>query len=211
MALTKENKIIVGIGALGVAILGVMFYRKKQQETAQESEPATETPAVQVPATKPTQGATLNKNLILKVGSKGLEVRELQRLLGFTGKGIDGDFGKLTLGALQKAKGVTQISLNAFVAKATPKPVATLPKTTYIKTPAVGSKLMCVKDETQLYGSRQNADKTYSKIDPIWIGGILNYGDEAGIFKAHKSNGDFLILHNGALKFISGLAVKTIK
>lgn len=209
MALTKENKIIVGIGALGVAILGVMFYRKKQQETAQENEPATETPAVQVPATTPTQGATLNKNLILKVGSKGIEVRELQRLLGVS---IDGIFGsKETLPALQKSKGVSQISLNAFIAKTPAKPVVSLPKTTFIKTPAVGSKLMCIKDKTQLYGSRQNADKSYSKTEPFWSGGILDYGDEAGTYLAAKSNGDFLIQFGSIKAFVNGLNVKTIK
>ena len=32
MKLTKENKIIVGIGAAGVAILGFLFYKKSQKE-----------------------------------------------------------------------------------------------------------------------------------------------------------------------------------
>lgn len=207
MKLTKENKIIVGIGALGVAVLGFMFYRKKQQETAQESTPATETPAVQVPATTtPVKGATLNKNLILRVGSKGLEVRELQRLLGIT---IDGVFGsKETLPALQKAKGVSQISLNGFLAKTTTKPVATLPKTTFVKTPAVGAKLMCIKDGTKVFASRQNADKTYSKGDVLDL--ILNYGDEAGTYLASKSNGDFLVKRGIMYRFVSGLNVKTI-
>lgn len=207
MKLTKENKIIVGIGALGVAVLGFMFYRKKQQENTQEATPATETPTVQIPATKPTTGATLNKNLILRVGSKGLEVRELQRLLGIT---IDGIFGsKQTLPALQKAKGVNQISLNAFVAKATTKPVSTLPKTTFIKTPVVGAKLMCIKDGTKVFASRQNADKTYSKGDVLDL--ILNYGDEAGTYLASKSNGDFLVKRGIMYRFVSGLNVKTIK
>lgn len=70
----------------------------------------------------PTQAITLpktiapsiNKNLILKLGSKGAEVRELQRLLGFKGKGIDGIFGKNTLSALKAKKHVSQITLNKF-------------------------------------------------------------------------------------------------
>lgn len=58
-----------------------------------------------------TASVAMNKNLLLKMGSKGLEVRELQRLLGIT---IDGDFGTKTLTALQSKKGVSQITLANF-------------------------------------------------------------------------------------------------
>lgn len=61
-----------------------------------------------------TIAPSLNRNLVLKFGSKGLEVRELQPLLGFTGKNIDGIFGKNTLLALQKKKRVSTITLNKF-------------------------------------------------------------------------------------------------
>jgi len=61
-----------------------------------------------------TIAVSLNRNLILKTGSKGAEVRELQRLLGFTGKGIDGIFGKNTLAVLKAKKQVSQIALNKF-------------------------------------------------------------------------------------------------
>jgi hypothetical protein len=61
-----------------------------------------------------TIALSLNRNLILKTGSKGAEVRELQRLLGFTGKGIDGIFGKNTLASLKAKKQVSQITLNKF-------------------------------------------------------------------------------------------------
>lgn len=57
---------------------------------------------------------TLNAKLILKKGSKGAEVRELQKRLGFTGSNIDGDFGAKTLAALLAQKKVSQISLAAF-------------------------------------------------------------------------------------------------
>ena len=132
----------------------------------------------------------------------------MQRLLGIK---IDGIFGsKETLPALQRAKKVSQISLNVFLAKAPVAPAATLPKTTFIKAPVVGAKLMCTKNGTQLYNSRQNADKTYSKTEVFWSGGILNFGDEAGTFLAHKSNGDFLIQFGGIKAFVNGLNVKVI-
>ena len=68
---------------------------------------------------------TLNKEKVLKKGSSGAEVSELQRLLkkqynaylgtsGINGDGVDGDFGTKTETALKDAKGVTEISLNNF-------------------------------------------------------------------------------------------------
>jgi hypothetical protein len=68
------------------------------------------------------QAETLDKEKVLKKGSKGAEVVELQRILlkdysadlGKTGvneDGIDGDFGRLTENALMKAKNVKEIAL----------------------------------------------------------------------------------------------------
>ena len=64
----------------------------------------------------------LDKTKILKKGSTGSEVSELQRILakdysanlgntGVNNDGIDGDFGVLTETALKKAKGVIEIAL----------------------------------------------------------------------------------------------------
>lgn len=66
---------------------------------------------------------TLDKTKVLKRGSQGLEVSELQRILkkdynaklGETGEnkdGIDGDFGILTEVALKQVKGVSETTLN---------------------------------------------------------------------------------------------------
>lgn len=63
------------------------------------------------PIAAKTVTSSLNAKLLLKKGSKGNEVRELQRLLGVK---IDGDFGVNTLAALQAQKGVSQITLAAF-------------------------------------------------------------------------------------------------
>jgi peptidoglycan hydrolase-like protein with peptidoglycan-binding domain len=51
---------------------------------------------------------------MLKKGSKGLEVKELQKRLGFKGADIDGDFGTKTESALFAMKAVKQTSLNQF-------------------------------------------------------------------------------------------------
>jgi hypothetical protein len=65
-------------------------------------------------AAKTVTTTALNPTLVLKKGSKGLEVRELQKRLGFTGSNVDGDFGAKTLTALQAQKKVSQITLAAF-------------------------------------------------------------------------------------------------
>lgn len=68
------------------------------------------------------QAENLDEEKVLKKGSKGAEVAELQRILlkdfsadlGKTGvneDGIDGDFGTLTENALMKAKNVKEIAL----------------------------------------------------------------------------------------------------
>lgn len=68
----------------------------------------------------------LDENRILGIGSKGAEVAALQRALiaeGFALPkfGVDGDFGKETLAALQQARGVDEITLKAFNATKTAK------------------------------------------------------------------------------------------
>ena len=65
---------------------------------------------------------TLDEEKVLKKGSQGAEVSELQRALikdysanlgnsGVNKDGIDGDFGLKTEVALKRAKGVTEIAL----------------------------------------------------------------------------------------------------
>jgi hypothetical protein len=71
------------------------------------------------------QTETLDEEKVLKKGSQGAEVSELQRILkkdynadlgksGVNEDGIDGDFGLLTEVALKKAKNVTEITLKDF-------------------------------------------------------------------------------------------------
>lgn len=69
-----------------------------------------------------SESLTLDENKVLKKGSQGAEVKQLQKFLkkdynaelGDSGEnqdGIDGDFGLLTEVALKKAKNVTEIAL----------------------------------------------------------------------------------------------------
>jgi len=64
-----------------------------------------------IASTSPVPGVSLDKNKLLKKGSKGAEVRALQTLLKVK---VDGDFGRNTQNALFTQKGVNQITLNQF-------------------------------------------------------------------------------------------------
>lgn len=90
----KEN---IFLAVLAVAVVGVLLY-KKFSKTNKSAENIDDT-------------NYLDKNLILKKGSRGEEVRELQKLLKVAADGI---FGPITETALLKQRGVKQISLNAW-------------------------------------------------------------------------------------------------
>jgi hypothetical protein len=64
-----------------------------------------------ISSTSPVTTSGVDRNKLLKKGSKGAEVRALQGLLKIK---VDGDFGRNTQNALQTQKGVKQITLNQF-------------------------------------------------------------------------------------------------
>ena len=106
MTLDSKQKKYLLIG--GAILLGVYLINKWLHSLPKPQNPDFET--------------TLDEEKVLKKGSQGLEVSELQRALikdysadlgksGANQDGIDGDFGLLTEVALKKAKGVTEIAL----------------------------------------------------------------------------------------------------
>lgn len=106
MKLDAKQKKYLLIG--GAILLGVYLINKWLHSLPKPQNPDFET--------------TLDEEKVLKKGSQGLEVSELQRALikdysadlgksGANQDGIDGDFGLLTEVALKKAKGVTEIAL----------------------------------------------------------------------------------------------------
>ncbi|MFE3847146.1 peptidoglycan-binding protein [Flavobacterium sp. LB3P45] len=209
MKVSNDDKILIGAGGLGVILLGFLYWKKKQVEKIDDL--PTYTPEVEPVSTPkmtntPVQGATLDRNKLLKVGSKGLEVRELQRLLGIA---IDGAFGsKETLPALQKAKGVSEISLNAFAFKkkvATVLPIkASLPKSY----PKKGQKLMAAKNDTAITNSKKLANGSYTNTGKRILG-TFNYGDSLGTFVSVNINGYYLINMSGEFYFVKQDQVKT--
>jgi hypothetical protein len=102
----KQKKFLI-IG--GAVVLGVYLISKWMHGLPKPQNPDFQNP-------------TLDKEKVLKKGSQGLEVSELQRILlkdysadlgksGVNKDGIDGDFGTITEVALLKAKKVKEIAL----------------------------------------------------------------------------------------------------
>lgn len=103
----RTKKYLIYGGAIVLALVGYRMLMRKLNKPTEE------------------QIAMLNKDMVLKKGSRGSEVMELQRILkdemgynlGSTGvdkDGIDGIFGSITENALFQAKGVKQITLKDF-------------------------------------------------------------------------------------------------
>jgi hypothetical protein len=144
MAAKKNNNQALLI-ALAVAAAGglIYFVTKKKKTEVVNQEPEAEQPAAATntgtttsvkPATTTatTTTTTLNKGLVLKKGSTGKEVKELQKLLGITADGI---FGAQTETALYNKKKVKQITLGQYTAlpKGTQVWANAYPKTTFYK------------------------------------------------------------------------------
>ncbi|WP_158728636.1 peptidoglycan-binding protein [Flavobacterium sp. I-STPA6A] len=200
MKVSNEDKVLIGVGVVGVLGLIYLNWKKKQDENQVE----------EIPNYPPeeTQKTELDNNKLLRKGSKGSEVRELQSLLNVK---VDGDFGKITLNALQKTKGVSQISLNQFQAintftVPTVKPIGK-PVLKKVALPQVGTKLMVIVPKTTLYNSKKIANGSYTNTgEGVW--GKFVYGESAGTFKSATTNGTYLVQKDGRFYFVNGKHVK---
>lgn len=207
MKVSNENKVLIGVAVIGVGALGFLYWKKKLNEANETLNNIPEVAELTTPTTNsiPQIGTSLNRNKILAKGSKGIEVRELQRLLGVK---IDGDFGNITLTALIAKKRVTQISLNVFSSKTKIK-TKTIAKPIAKVLPKVGEKLLAIKD-TSLFVVKQGADgKYFGTGAKFFNGGDLKYGDDAGTFVDANATGSYLVKIFGGFAFIKADAVKT--
>lgn len=213
--LDTEDKMLIGAGILSFGILGFMYWQKKNAErkalqSAQTKELIEETKTPEITENKTTtptsKTVSINRTLQLKKGSKGAEVKELQRKLGVDDDGI---FGKDTEGALYRLKGVKSISLRDFETKPNAPVVKASPIVTTLKIPKVGAKLMAIKDDFNIFNAVRNADGSYtnSGVKGTWTS--FKYGEEVGTFRAARTNGYFLIAREGKLYFVNGRNVKS--
>jgi hypothetical protein len=107
----KKTAMIVGGVILGAVVIYFLFRKKPLAVEANQTNPEDINPP-----------STLDMDLVLKQGSEGAEVAEMQRILiekysqdlgtfGDNEDGIDGIFGTVTLAGLLKAKQVSEIAL----------------------------------------------------------------------------------------------------
>lgn len=109
----KSNNTILygGLALLAVAGIATLSSSKKPEKMlGQENYESTSGGNTSTPTPTP---AIANKALVLKKGSEGIEVIELQKLLSVSADGI---FGNGTETALFNKKGVKQISLTGYAA-----------------------------------------------------------------------------------------------
>ena len=107
------NKKLIIIGILGLAGVGYYFYNKKKKETPVLADTSEEETNVSTKSTtSTTQNVKSDWNKILKKGSKGIEVRTLQKALKKVD--VDGDFGIGTENRLKQVTGLSQISINQY-------------------------------------------------------------------------------------------------
>lgn len=111
--MNKNIKILIIASAL---IVGVYFFTKKKKETpvlADTSEEETDdSQSSKNSNTTTTPKVKPDWNKILKKGSKGIEVKTLQKALKSVD--VDGDFGISTEKRLKNVIGLTQISVNQY-------------------------------------------------------------------------------------------------
>jgi hypothetical protein len=209
MKVSNENKVLIGVAILGVGALGFLYWKNKQNEDndALNDIPEETEPTTTITNPIPQTGVSLDRNKLLAKGSKGLEVRELQRLLGIK---IDGDFGNITLTALLAKKGVTGISLNTFTTKTKVKPIAkTITKTVAKVLPRAGEKLQVIKDTTLFIAKKGANGKYFGTGDKFFNGGDLKYGDSAGTFVDANATGSYLVKIFDGFAFVKADSVKT--
>ncbi len=187
--MTTENKLLYG----GVALAGIAGIialvssggspKKLGEGTFEEPvKPTTPTPTPSntsgnstsyTPA--PVKPVVLNKNLILRVGSVGNEVKELQKLLGVS---TDGNFGPKTQAALISKKGVSEITLAKF---------ATTPNVNNNVYP-VGAKLMATpKAGAKVYGNKVLVDGSSMSTGEVYK--TVPFGEYVGIVKGKNPQG----------------------
>jgi LPXTG-motif cell wall-anchored protein len=107
------NKKLIIIGVLGLAGAGYYFYNKKKKETPVLANTSDDETDVSIKSTTTTtENVKPDWNKILKKGSKGIEVRTLQKALKRVD--VDGDFGIGTENRLKQVTGLNQISVNQY-------------------------------------------------------------------------------------------------
>lgn len=95
-----------------VVIIGVIYFINRQSIKKKISDGINNSPLPE-PAKATTTTASQKSLFPLNRGSKNEKVTELQRILGFSGTDLDGDFGSMTETALKSFSGKTTVDSQA--------------------------------------------------------------------------------------------------
>jgi hypothetical protein len=101
----KKQLIFTGIVTTIAAIVGIIIYKKSKKHNTNST-----TEEIKINTVNSSVSNDVNKNLILKKGSQGKEVEQLQKTLGSLI--VDGDFGTKTDNRLWDVFRLSQITLN---------------------------------------------------------------------------------------------------
>lgn len=114
----KKQLIFTGIVAVFATAIGLFLYKKSKSQNSDLNKEENQNNEIDS-----SSSTNVNKDLVLKKGTKGEEVKLLQQNLGSLT--LDGDFGTLTENRLWDIFRLNQISLNQLV--------AFKPKSIYVK------------------------------------------------------------------------------
>lgn len=106
------NKKVIIIGLIAIAGIGIYFLTKKKKDEAVLAETESDGNEEQESTNSAGQVQKPDWNKILKKGSKGTEVKTLQKALRQID--VDGDFGSGTEKRLIAVTGLNQISINQY-------------------------------------------------------------------------------------------------
>lgn len=107
----KNTNLLLGLFGVGVLTALIVTQKKDTQQADQDSQTDPTQPEPVNPSPVNPAPLPLNRDLVLKRGSRGSEVKELQRLLAIS---RDGVFGPVTESKLLSVKGKKEISLNEY-------------------------------------------------------------------------------------------------
>ena len=209
MKLDNEDKMLIGAGVLALGTLGFFWYKNKKKNEVKNLDVSNEVvEPIKIPesATPSYNGSanTTGKDIykVLKFGSKGTEVKALQIELKVKG---DGKFGNETLTALQKARGVHEISLHGFFES---KPIKENQTETVKVLPKKGAKLMAIVGGTNIFFAKKLANGALINSGEKGLFSSFAYGDEVGNFVRNHANGYYLITSKGKYYFVKAENVK---
>jgi len=173
---TKPSAGIPGYVSLaGIALLGYVAFSMVNQPKAEE------TPLEDFEIPSSPTATPLNTTLVLKFGSKGVEVKKLQYYMGITSDGI---FGTQTEAQLYKLKGVRQISLKQYLS------FPTINQNILKLGTSVMAKL---KTGTPIYNAIAKADTSY--YSEYKIEKKIPYGQEIGKIRSANPAGNWYTVY----------------